>query len=114
METEQEARDDAKIAATASQRPEQVRIAFLASRDEPTVGENETRLDKIIDGQAISARQIAVAAAQGKAGDASGGNDAGRRCQPERVRGMVHVALCAAGSNPRSSGNRVNAHARHR
>src|SRR5215471_10635310 len=77
---------------TTPKLPPPPRSALLASRDEPTVGENEIRFDQIIDGQAISARQIAVAAAQGKAGDASGGNDAGRRCQPERVRGMVHVA----------------------
>ena len=83
VQLEQEAGDDAEIAAAAAQRPEQVGVLLLAGGDEAAVGEHDIGLEQIVDGQAIFARQIAVPAAQRQAGDAGGGNDARRHGQPE-------------------------------
>src|ERR1700730_9248712 len=56
---------------------------------------------------------MAVAAAQGQAGNASGRDNAGWHCEAERVGGMVDVALGASSADPRRPGNRVDAHAPH-
>jgi len=83
VELEHETGDDAEIAAAAAERPEQVGVLFLARGDEAAVGEHNIGLDQIVDGEAVFARQIAVAAAQRQAGDA-GGSSLRPATQPTR------------------------------
>ena len=72
MELEYKRGDDAEIATPAAQRPEQVGVVVLAGDDEAAVGQHDVGLDQIVDGQAVFAGEITVAAAQGQAGDAGG------------------------------------------
>ena len=55
MKPEDEARDHAKITAAAAQAPKQVRIGLPVGSHEATVGENDVRLDQIVDCQAVLA-----------------------------------------------------------
>ena len=64
MSAEQEADDDAKISASAAQRPKQVRIVRFGRRYKATVGEHHVRFDEIVRRQAIKATEIPVPAAQ--------------------------------------------------
>ena len=60
MRLEQEAGDDAEIAAAAAQRPEQVGILGLAGGHEAAVGKHDVGLEEVVDGQPVFAGQIAV------------------------------------------------------
>ena len=56
VQLEEEAGDDAEIAAAAAQRPEQVGVLLLAGGDEAAVGQHDVGLEQIVDGQAVLAR----------------------------------------------------------
>ena len=114
MQLEQEAGHDAEIAAAAAQGPQQVGILLLAGGDEAAVGQHDIGLEQIVDGQAVFARQIAVAAAQRQAGNAGGRDDARRNGQPEGMGSVVDVALRATGADPGGPCLGINANAFHR
>ena len=97
MQLEQEARDDAEVAAAAAQRPQQVGVLLLAGGDEAAIGKHDIGLEQIVDGQAVFARQVAMPAAQRQARNAGGRNDARRDGQTEGMGSVVDVALRAAG-----------------
>ena len=96
MRPVQEAGDHAEIAAAAAQRPEQIRILAFVGRHEPPVGKHDVRFEQIVDREAVRARQVARAAAERQARHAGGRHDARRHREPERVRGMIDIALRAA------------------
>ena len=113
VQLEQEAGDDAEVAAAAAQRPQQVGVLLLAGGDEAAIGQHDIGLEQIVDGQAVLARQVAMPAAQRQAGDAGGRNDARRDGQAEGMGSVVDVALRAAGANAGRAGLGVDAHAFH-
>ena len=109
MRTKQEARHDAEISAAAAQRPEQIRVLALARRDQPAVGEHDVRFQQVVDREPVHAAQVAAAAAERETGDAGRRNDARRNCEAECMRGMIHVALRAAGFDANRARRRVDA-----
>ena len=92
MSAEQEADDDAKISASAAQRPKQVRIVRFGRRYKAAVGEHHVRFDEIVRRQAIKAAEITVPAAQGEPRHASCRDDPKRHGLLERLRRMIDVA----------------------
>ena len=65
MQLECERRDDAKIAAAAAERPEQIRIFVGVSFHKFAVRQDNVGREQIIDAQAAFAGEMADAAAQG-------------------------------------------------
>ena len=74
--------------------------SLLARGDEAAVGQHHVGFEQVVDRQAVLARQVAGAAAEGEARDAGGRDDAEGHRQPERVRGVIDVARGAAGLDP--------------
>ena len=92
MEPEQERGDDAEVATAAAQRPEEIGVLRLARRDEGAIGQHDVGLEQIVDGQAELPGEVTESSAQGDAPHPGGGDNAGRRCQPESVGGVVQIA----------------------
>src|SRR6202034_546996 len=67
---ERETCDDAEVAATAAERPEQLGILLRRGRDDLTGGEHHLELGEIVAGQPVLSGEPADPAAQGEAGDA--------------------------------------------
>ena len=86
MRLEQEARDHAKVAASSAHGPEEIGVLALAGRDKTAIGQDHIGLEQVVDREAILAREVAGAAAQGEAQRRRWS----RRCQrgrPARTRG---------------------------
>ncbi|HEY1206419.1 MAG TPA: hypothetical protein VGF05_17125 [Bryobacteraceae bacterium] len=79
----------------------------------PAGGDHVGR-DEVVAGEAVAAREVAEAAAQGQAGDTGGGDDAAGRGRAEGVGGVIEVAPGAAGFGARGLGARIDADAFHR
>ena len=93
---EGEAGDDAEVAAAAAQRPEQLRVADRADLDDLAAGQDDLQGHEVVAGQSVLTGEPADAAAQGQAGHAGLGHDAGRHDQAVRGGGRVDVAEQAA------------------
>ena len=113
MRLEQEARHHAKVAAAAAQGPEEIGVLALAGRDKTAIGQDDVRLEQVVDRQAVLAREVARAPAEGEARDAGGRDDAKGHGQAERVGGVIDVARRAAGIDPNGAARRIDAHALH-
>ena len=70
MRAELERRNDAEVAAAATQCPEQIRILRGVRSDHDAVGEHDISGQQVVDRQAVLAREIADAAAERQAADA--------------------------------------------
>ena len=113
MRLEQEARHHAEVAAAPAQRPEEIGMLALAGRDETAVGQDDVRFEQVVDRQAVLAREVPGAPAEGQARDAGGRDDAKGHGQAERVGGVIDVARRAASIDPNRSARRIDAHALH-
>src|SRR4051812_48541141 len=69
VETEGELGDDAEVAASAAQTPEELRSFGLAGTDDRAVCQDDFGADEVIRGQAILTHKPAQPAAEGQAGD---------------------------------------------
>jgi len=69
--------DDAEVAAPTPQRPEEVGLVVGIGDDPTAVGEDNFRGEEVVQGQAESPGQRAVASAQGETGHADGPDRAG-------------------------------------
>src|SRR5262245_65305837 len=67
VELKLEAGDDAEVAATAAQGPEQIFVLVIARGDLPAIGENDIGRQQVVDGEPDAAGQVAYAAAQPQA-----------------------------------------------
>lgn|GEM_PF-5624963 len=92
VRAEQERRHDAKIAAPAAQRPEEIGILVVTGSNHAAVGEDDVGAQRVADGEAAAACQVAAAAAEREAPDAGRGDEAAGCGQPEWVRGVVGIA----------------------
>ena len=97
VELEDEAGDDAEVAAAAADRPEQVGVAILAGDDDPAVGGDDLDRDEAVDRQAVLADEPADPATEREPGQADAGRVAERRREPVG-RGRDRVL---AGGQPR-------------
>ena len=100
---EEEAGDDAEVAAAAAQAPEQVGMVGRAGRHQSTVGEDDVGLEEVVDGQAVLTRQVPDAATEGESGDAGGRDDAEGYGETVGMSGVVDVAGGAAGGDAHGS-----------
>ena len=78
MRPERELGHDAEVAAAAADRPEEVGVLVRARGDLRAVGEDHLRREQVVDRQAVTAREIAVAAAERQARHSRGRDDPGR------------------------------------
>ena len=95
---QEERRHHAEVAASAADRPEQVALAVGARRNEAAVGKHHVGSYQIVNRRPQWPCKVADAAAQCQAAHASRRNKATRRRKAKRVRGMIHIAPCAAPS----------------
>ena len=113
VRTERKARHHAEVAASALERPEQIRM--LARRhleDLAGCGDDLEGLE-VVARQAVLARQPPDAAAERESGDAGLGHDAGRDGEPVRSGGGVDVAQQAAALDMHESVLHVDLDAAH-
>ena len=96
---EQETGDYAEVAAATAQAPEQVGMAGRTGRHQPAVGEDDVRLEQVVDGQAVLARQVPHAATEGESGDTGRRDDAEGYGETVGMGGVVDVAGGAAGGD---------------
>src|SRR6266508_1434101 len=116
MQAEREPGDDPEVAATASDRPEQVLVVRPAGRADLSVCGDDFDLLQVVDRPAEPASQVAKSAAERQAGHSSLGHEAEHRRQPVLLRGLVDVLEQAPRPNVRKPGIGVNrdvAHAGH-
>ena len=113
MQRELEAGDDAEVAATALERPEQVRVLAGIGMDEPAIGGDDIGRDEVVDAQAVATPEPADPATQGQAADAGVRDEAARRREPERLRRRIDVAPGRAALHPRATTFGVHPHAAH-
>ncbi len=116
VQPEGEAGDDAEVAATAAQRPEQIRVLGPVRRPDPSVRGDDLDLFQVVGCPAEAARQVAESAAEGEAGDSGLGHEAEHRRQPVLLGRPVDVPQQAARTCVRETGGRVHgdlAHAGH-
>ena len=88
MELEKERGHDPEVAATSTDRPEEIRMALSIGRDQLSRCKYDICLEQAVDRQAVAATQIADAAAEGQAGDSGGPEDA---CREREAEGMGRV-----------------------
>ena len=113
MRLEQKAGHHAKVATAPTQRPEEIRMLTRAGGDKPTIRQDDVDLQEVVDRQAVLAREVARAPAQGKARDTGGGHDAKGHGKSERVGGMIDIARRATSINTNGSVRRIDTYALH-
>src|SRR5207248_7058345 len=108
-----ERRDDAEVAAAASNPPEQVRVLIVCCTDDLAICQHDLRLDQVVAGKTVPPAQPAEAASQREAGDASRGLQAAWTGQPERLRHLVVLTPYNATLGHRNTPVKVDAHVFH-
>ena len=108
VEPELEARDNAEVAATPADTPEQLGILCFARADQLTVGGHQVDREQLVDGQAMFAHDPADAATKGEARQTGVGDDARGNGQPKRLRGLVELSEQPA--RPRTDGAPIDIH----
>ena len=91
MAPERERRDDAEVPAAATQRPEEVGLAFGVGLDDRTVGEDDLRRDEAVYGQPERAGEVPHTAAERQSADAGGADDPDGNRKPVLVCRLQHV-----------------------
>src|SRR5439155_2475935 len=85
----------------------------LAGRDKTAVGQDDVCLEQVVNRQAVLAREVPGATAQGEPADTGRRDDAKGHGESERVGGMIDIARRAARTNANGSVSRIYAHALH-
>src|ERR1700689_1922299 len=97
-----------EVSATPADSPEEVGIFVRAGRDKPSIRQDDIGRQKVIDGQAILSCEVSHAAAQSKAANTCGRNDARWHGEAEGVRSVVHVPPRASAAYTDDSCRRVD------
>jgi hypothetical protein len=113
MQTMTHGGHDAKVAAAATQRPEQVLLMVVGRDDDAAVREHDLRGEQIVEGQPEAADQRAVAAAQGEARHADAADRARHRREAERIGHCEHVRGPRTARNSRRAAVGVDDHVVH-
>src|SRR2546425_8169942 len=113
VELELKGGDHSKVAAAASDRPEEIFVLLFARDNEFAVGGDDIGRDEVVTREAIPAGKVADTAAQGQTADAGGRDDATGAGQPESVGGRVEVAPGGAAFRAGRAPLRVDANAAH-
>ena len=70
VQAEEERGHDPEVAAAAAHGPEEVGVLLRVGGDDAAVGQHHLDAEQVVDGQAVGAREVADAAAQGQPADA--------------------------------------------
>ena len=108
MTAERERRDDAEVAASAAQRPEELRLALRVGLDDRAVGEHDRRRHEVVDREPHSPRQVSHAAAERQPADAGGADDPDRNGQAVLMRGLEQILEQRSAADPRHLRRRVD------
>jgi hypothetical protein len=114
MQAERERRDDAEVAATAADRPEEVGVLVGARADALAVREDHLRLEQVVDREPELPGQVAKSAAEREAADAGGGDDAARRREAVLAGGLVDLGPRAAAADADGAGRGIDLDVLHR
>src|SRR5690242_18766616 len=79
----EERSNDSKIPAPASYGPKKIGVFLRARGHKSSIGQNHVHAEQVINGQTITAREIADAASERQAAYAGGGDEPARHSQPE-------------------------------
>src|SRR5204863_7998218 len=96
--------DDAEVAASPAQGPEEVLVLLLTGEHDLAVGRDDLGGQQVVAGEAVLPREVADAAAQREAGDAGRADNAAGRGQPLDVGGVVEARPRAAAAGARRLG----------
>src|SRR3984893_8622221 len=105
---------DAKIAAAATQTPEELRVPIRAGGQKLTVGRDDIRREQVVAAETVLSHQPTEAAAQGQPGDASSRDDPAGAGQAKGLRFSVVLAPGEAGLSARWALNRIDPDTLHR
>jgi hypothetical protein len=114
MQRELERGDDAEIAATASQRPEQIRVLVRGRLHDAAIGGDHLGGQQVVDDEPVLAHEEADATAEGHPGDARVADDAAGGGQTVGLRLAVDVAPQGAALHPGRATGAVDQHGPHR
>src|SRR5262249_33831973 len=107
---ELECDDDAEVAASTAQCPEQVWLALRARAPKRTVGGDDVDADERIDGETVEPAQPSHPAAQGEAACSGVRYDASRNDEAVRQRDAVDVTEQRAAPHDAAPRDRVDRH----
>jgi len=113
MQLELEGRSDAEIAAAASDRPEQVVVLGLAGPHWSAIGGDQVGREEVVNGQPVTAGQVADTAAECETADAGGRDDPAGRRQAVGVGRIVEVSPGCAPARTRSAAARIDSNVSH-
>ena len=105
--------DDAEVAATAPQPPEQLRVLVRRRVDHPPVGGHDLGPDQVVAREGELPLQPAAAAPEGEAGDAGVGHPATGDREPVLLGGGVELAPVEPGLGAHRARRRVDLDALH-
>ena len=104
VERELEGNHHSKIAATAPERPEEVRVLVGARRQQPAVRDYDFGRDEVVDAEPVAAPQPADAAREREPRDTGVGDQPAGCGEPVRLRCLVDVAPYRAALDARRGG----------
>jgi hypothetical protein len=113
MEADAHGGHDAKVAAAAAQRPEQVGLRVRTGRHAPPVRQHDLGAEQVVSRQAAGAAEGAVAAPQGQAGHADRAAEAQCRDQAVGAGGGGHILDPGAARDSGHKRSRVHRHIPH-
>jgi hypothetical protein len=114
VQREPEGRDDAEVAATPAQRPEQVGVLVEGRPDEAALGGDHVGGEQVVDGQPVLAHEPADATAQRDSTDTGVAHDAAGRGKAVGLRLVVDVAPEGATLHPGGAARGIDPHGPHR
>ncbi len=108
-----EGRDDAEVAAAASQRPQQVRVLVLARSYDLAGGGDNLGREQVVAGQAVGAAQPSDTAAKSQPGDSGFADQAERYGETDPLSGHVDIADRRTAGRPDAAPFGVHVHLPH-
>src|SRR6266542_2759443 len=114
FERELELRDHAQVAATATDRPEQIRMLGLRHLEYPPDGSDDAGADEVVARQLGRTHQPTDATTQGQAGDTRPTDETAGHRQAVRLRRGVKLSPGRPATAPGMPGRGVDRHRLHR
>ena len=114
MEAEVQPRRDTEVAASAAERPEQLRVLLRSREDDRSVGRHQLRTHEVVAGEAVLRGEVPDATAEREPAHARRADDAPGRDQAERLRRRVEVEPGRSAVGPGDPGSCIDLHATHR
>lgn len=96
---ERELGDDAEVASTTLESPEEIRVRRVSRGDLSAVTEDDFVFDHVVHGETVLVEKVAHAADQGQAGDANGLETAANSVLAVRRQGGIDVNPFVAGTD---------------